>query len=919
MATEVASAYVSITAKTAGLTSGLAAADAQVRGFASRADSSANGSGQAFGLMGKAMAAGAAIGVVGLGYAVKKAADFEQQLSTVQSVTGATSGELDTMRKAALKWGSQTKFSATESAAAMVELGKGGLSASQIVGGALPASLSLAAAGNLELKDAAEFTVKAMDQFGLSGKATTKIADSFAAAANMTTGDVKDFGMALTQGGAAAKSAGWSFDETMLALTALGKASVFGSDAGTSLKTALLQMIAPTKKQAEAAREVGLSFTDANGNMKDAATISRDLRTATEGMTRAQRTALFTTLAGTDGVRTLLALYDAGPAQLGKYDQALQKSGTAARVAAIQQDNLKGKMEQLNGALETIAIQVGSALIPILSDAAVGAANFLQAVSESQGLREFGSTVLSAFTTAANAVRAIASPVAQFVSLLGRIPGFASGSATALMTLAGVLLAMKAATVGAGIASSAAAFAQLAVGVRSASGAASLAGATFPKLTASVVGLTSPAGLAAAAVVGLGVAVYALSRMAGPGMAERFATSLRQVANAADAAKGAVARLDGAVGNLKDAELAHKGALIEQRAAQESLNALRQSGTATSTELAQANHRLQMANRQVDKTNQDLSKSQNAANDTAYDAIVNMARLSTENSRASRSIAENKGAVERMSQAMGVNNGFAQRMANEQARLAAQGGQTAARMDALRAGITRLSGEIDTSTAAGQRMKSSLTAAASLSDAGLVRFAGSLQRLRERGVPQAQAIEQALKEAAQGRTATVNIDDNASKIAHYINGMVQRISDRTVTISAIDQASGVARSVASAIASIPITKITTLVTRPRHESGSPTVYQTIDMINDLASRTIKRVSFKPSGTGATESYTGSAEASMAAYANPHGASMPSIDGDYVSALRENTAALIKSRETGTSMHHLALPSSDRLENLGIGV
>jgi hypothetical protein len=131
VSTEVASAYVSITAKTAGLTSGLAAADAQVRGFAKSADQSAARAGGAFGRMSRNMRVGVGIGaaavVAGFASAVKTAASFEQQLSQLKAVSGASAAELGKMREAALDLGASTKFSASEVASAQIELAKAGM------------------------------------------------------------------------------------------------------------------------------------------------------------------------------------------------------------------------------------------------------------------------------------------------------------------------------------------------------------------------------------------------------------------------------------------------------------------------------------------------------------------------------------------------------------------------------------------------------------------------------------------------------------------------------------------------------------------------------------------------------------------------------------------------------------------------
>lgn len=349
--------------------------------------------GRASHAMGQAVKVGAIGGIAGLGvavgYSIKKAADFEQQLDSLGSVSGASGRQMAQLKKQAMDSGAATKYSALQAAQAQTELSKGGLSVSKILGGALKGALALASAGELDLGDAATYTVNAMKLFKLGGDQATHVADALATAANETTADVQDFGAALVQGGGAAKSAGYSFDQTITLLEALAEVGVKNSDAGTSMKTALLQLVGPTRKQAEASKAAGLSFIDQQGKMKSLTSISAMLRSKTDDMTKAQRTALFQTLAGTDGFRTLLALYDAGPTKLSNLEQANRRQGVAADVAAEKQDNLKGKWENFTGSVETAAITVGDKFLPMLTRGAEQATDFLNHLSSTGQLDNF--------------------------------------------------------------------------------------------------------------------------------------------------------------------------------------------------------------------------------------------------------------------------------------------------------------------------------------------------------------------------------------------------------------------------------------------------------------------------------------------------------------------------------------------------
>lgn len=385
--------------------------------------------------------------------AVKLASDFEQQMSAVGAAADAPAPALERLRQQALKAGADTAYSAREAAVAQTELAKGGVSAANILDGALNGALSLAAAGQLDLGEAAEITANALNLFGMKGSQAGKVADTMATAANSTTAEVSDFGMALAQSGSVAKSAGLNFNQTMVALEALAKSGIKGSDAGTSLKTALIQLIKPTQKQANLAGELGLNFLDQAGNMKSLSGISSMLRDKLGGMTKAQRTATLAQLAGTDGVRTLTALYDAGPKRLDKWAAGLDKSGTAAETAAKKQDNLKGKVEQMKGSLETLGIIVGTALIPPLTSFVKKVTEVANTVGTAFGKLPQGTQqAIVAMVGLAAAIGPVLMLGAGLVSAVSTLGGAFGALAGMVGVAAGPLLAIVAAVVAVGAA-----------------------------------------------------------------------------------------------------------------------------------------------------------------------------------------------------------------------------------------------------------------------------------------------------------------------------------------------------------------------------------------------------------------------------------------------------------------------------------
>lgn len=306
-------------------------------------------------------AAGAGAALLGLaGWAVKAGMEFDRQMSEVSAVSNVTRDELGRLRQAALDAGKATQYSATEAAKAEAELAKAGLGTADILGGALTGSLALAAAGNLDLAESADVAAKAMNTFELKGGDVAHIADQLAGGANATATDVHQLGEALKMSGLAAHAAGMSFDDTVTVLGAFADHSLVGSDAGTSLKTMLMMLQAPTEKAAATMQQLGLKVYDANGNMVDAYTLAGQLQKTLGGLTQEQRNAALATIFGADAMRAANVLYGLGEQGLRDYNKRIGEQADASRVAGEKTDNLAGDIERLTGALETLAIESGS-------------------------------------------------------------------------------------------------------------------------------------------------------------------------------------------------------------------------------------------------------------------------------------------------------------------------------------------------------------------------------------------------------------------------------------------------------------------------------------------------------------------------------------------------------------------------------
>lgn len=351
--------------------------------------------------LGSSMTLGLTVPIVAAGGAATSvAANFDDAMSQVQGALGDASADMNGLRNLALQLGADTVFSATESAQAMVELAKGGLTEAQIKGGALAASMDLAAAGQLNLADAAATTVQMMGSFGLEAGDATRIANALAGAANASSADVSDLTQAMSQCSAQASLAGWSLEDTAAALALFADHGVKGSDAGTSLKTMLQRLAAPTDQAAEAIAAYGLNIRDSNGKMKDISGIADELTGKLGGLSDAERDAALQTIFGSDASRAAAILMQSGSEGLAKYIAATNDATAAETMANAQKGELSWALENMGGAIESASIAFGTALAPAITAVAGVIGNVAEAFASLPAGVQTGIAVVLALVAA---------------------------------------------------------------------------------------------------------------------------------------------------------------------------------------------------------------------------------------------------------------------------------------------------------------------------------------------------------------------------------------------------------------------------------------------------------------------------------------------------------------------------------------
>jgi len=506
----------------------------------------------------------------------------------------------------------------------MVQLAKGGLTAKQAMDAAR-GTLLLSAAAGIENAHAATIQADALNGFGLSAKSAGKVSDLLAASANASTSEITDMAQSLAQSSAVAHQANFKIADTVTALSNLANAGIKGSDAGTSLKTMLLRLMAPMGAGATKIKELGISLRDQSGELKKIPALAQEFTDKTKGMTKAQRDAAFAAIFGSDAIRAANILLGKGAGAHEKMKQKVTEQGAAAKLAAAKMKGFNGAIEAFKSAAETAAITFGQILLPMATD-------FVKKVTEWAAAFDKLTPAQQRATMQFAALAAAAGPALVILSKLSSVAGLMGGGFGKVAGPLGIA-ALALAALGASSESSRASLMQLGDALAPlaqmlgqvvsspitlwmvAAGAAALG---LVKGILAVRGAMAALTLAAASnplgafMVGAGVvlgAIIGITSAMGGG-----ASAMDRFRDASNGAKAALDSLKNSSLGLQGAHLSHAAAVLEVKAANAGLKDVQRQvndgtikGTAASLALEQARLRVKQANLGVQTTSKGVS------------------------------------------------------------------------------------------------------------------------------------------------------------------------------------------------------------------------------------------------------------------------------------------------------------------------
>lgn len=458
--------------------------------------------------------------------AIKTTAEFDASMSKVAAISGATGQEFDALRQKARELGETTKFSASEASSAFEYMAMAGWKTEDMLKG-VDGILNLAAASGTDLATTSDIVTDALTAFGASAKDAGRLADIMAAASSNANTNVQMMGETFKYVAPVAGSLGMTMEDTALAIGLMANAGIKSSQAGTTLRTGLTNLIKPSKQAAEAMEKYGIEVVNADGSMKSMREIIELLRNNMGDLTEAEQASAAAAIFGNRAMSGWLAVINSSDEDFEKLANAIDNSnGTAKNMAEVMQDNLAGQLTILKSQLQELAISFGDVMVPSIRKAVGWLQKQITAFSKMDTSTK---KAIIRFAALAAALGPVLTVSGKFVSGVGKI----------ISTVGDLLVKIGASTA-----------AHTANATAAAADAAATEAAAQAQLGLNAAMLAAPVGIAALLIgIGTAASLYAWKTHEARSEQEAFSMGLRNLGieakNAADELSSATDTLEG--------------------------------------------------------------------------------------------------------------------------------------------------------------------------------------------------------------------------------------------------------------------------------------------------------------------------------------------------------------------------------------
>lgn len=341
----------------------------------------------------------------GMKSCVDAAAEFEYQMATVKSLSGATGNEFEQLTARAKTLGATTSFTATQAGEAMEYMALAGWKSKEMLEG-VDGIMALAAAATMDLGTASDIVTDNLTAFNLTAKDSNRFADQLAYAMSKSNTNVEQLGESYKYCAATATQLGYSMEDTTAALMVMANAGIKGSSSGTALSSIMTRLgndVSDCRKMLEG---YGIQVYDTTGSVRELSSILGDMKGIWGGLTDEEKSHLSYIVAGKTAQAQLMTVLGESTGAFETYAEGLRNcNGAAKEMQDIKLDTFTGQIQLLESAYDGLRVSIGEDLMPVLGMLVEGLTAVLTAAN---GLVEENPAVTAAIVGVTTALAALA-------------------------------------------------------------------------------------------------------------------------------------------------------------------------------------------------------------------------------------------------------------------------------------------------------------------------------------------------------------------------------------------------------------------------------------------------------------------------------------------------------------------------------
>lgn len=300
--------------------------------------------------------------VAAFGVAVNQSAEFDEAVTNSGAVLGYTRDEIEALKTQLLEYGGSVRAGPQAVAESFYDI-VGGVADASTHMAILNAAVATSQAGNAKLTGTTKALVSVMNSYRFSADKASFASDVLTKTVGMGVGSMEEFASALPNVTGLAASLNIPLEDVgsmMAFLTTKGNSA---SEAATMLGANMSALMKPNEDMKDALEELGFASGEAAIEQL--------------GLMGALKTVAGTAVANNEGMAALLGTQEAvrgSVALLGDDFLAFNRTfktsidGATNAAQAIQMSSAAAQFDLLKASVSQLAIQVGNALIPTLSN-----------------------------------------------------------------------------------------------------------------------------------------------------------------------------------------------------------------------------------------------------------------------------------------------------------------------------------------------------------------------------------------------------------------------------------------------------------------------------------------------------------------------------------------------------------------------